>query len=147
MMAMYEKLNTNEYNALSFERYRLQAEIAKLCYEIKEEKLGDPEYSNIKINELLSDSFVKKLCSKVDLNSVNNSKKSYVTSNPETVYLSVVDRDLNAVSFINSICHSFGSGITSSNSGILFQNRGVNFRLEKKIIPMLLMVEKDHYIQ
>ncbi len=131
MMAMYEKLNTNEYNALSFERYHLQAEIAKLCYEIKEEKLGDPEYSNIKINELLSDSFVKKLCSKVDLNSVNNSKKSYVTSNPETVYLSVVDRDLNAVSFINSICHSFGSGITSSNSGILFQNRGVNFRLEK----------------
>ena len=55
---------------------------------------------------------------------------SYVTSHPETIYLSVVDRDLNSVSFINSICHGFGSGITSNRTGILFQNRGVNFRLE-----------------
>ena len=43
----------------------------------------------------------------------------------------MVDRDLNSVSFINSICHGFGSCITSKNTGILFQNRGVNFRLEK----------------
>ncbi len=131
MMALNEKLNIKKYNPLSFERYHLQAEITKVCYEFKETKLGDPNFNKINIEEILTDSFLDNLMSKIKMNEVYNSKKSYVTSNPETVYLTVVDRDLNAVSFINSICHSFGSGITTSNTGILFQNRGVNFRLEK----------------
>ena len=66
-----------------------------------------------------------------NMKEVYDPSRSFVTSHPETIYLTVVDRDLNAVSFINSICHAFGSGITSNNTGILFQNRGVNFRLEE----------------
>ena len=131
MMAINEKLNVSQYRASSFERYHLQSEITKICYEIKETKLGDPNFNEINLEKILSSSFIDKLCSKIDIKKVYNSKKAYVTSNPETVYLTVVDKDLNTVSFINSICHSFGSGITSCNSGILFQNRGVNFRLEK----------------
>jgi len=109
----------------------LQAEITKVCYEFKETYLGDPYFNDIDISDILGDSLIENLISKIDLTKVYNSNKAYVTSNPETVYLTVVDKDLNAVSFINSICHSFGSGISSENSGILFQNRGVNFRLEK----------------
>ncbi len=131
MMALNEKLNTSQFSETSFERYHLQAEITKVCYEIKETKLGDPNFNNVNIEDILNDQFLNKLCLKIDKNNVYNSKKAYVTSNPETVYLTVVDKDLNAVSFINSICHGFGSCITSNNTGILFQNRGVNFRLEK----------------
>ena len=160
MMAMHERLNTNQYEATSFERYHLQAEITKVCYEFKETKLGDPNFNNISIEKILSKSFIDNLCSKINITKVYESKKAYVTSNPETVYLSVVDKDLNAVSFINSICHSFGSGISTSNSGILFQNRGVNFRLKENhpnviqgnkrplhtIIPGLVTNNKDESI-
>jgi len=131
MMAMNEKLKLDTYNSSSIERYHLQAEITKICFEVKETILGDPDFNSLDVNKLLDEDFINYLCAKVSLNKIYQSEKSYVTSNPETVYLSIVDRDLNAVSFINSICHSFGSGITTSDSGILFQNRGVNFRLKE----------------
>ncbi len=132
MMALIEKLNVSQYEPHSFERYHLQAEITKVCYELKETKLGDPSFNKINIEEILSDNFIENLSTKINDNKVYHSKKAYVTSNPETVYLTVVDKDLNAVSFINSICHGFGSCITSNNTGVLFQNRGVNFRLEEE---------------
>ncbi|MFB6147113.1 MAG: gamma-glutamyltransferase [Halobacteriaceae archaeon] len=46
----------------------------------------------------------------------------------ETVYLSVVDGDGNAVSFINSVYMSFGSGLAAA--GFALQNRGHAFSLD-----------------
>ncbi|MEZ4712314.1 MAG: gamma-glutamyltransferase family protein [Caldilineaceae bacterium] len=47
----------------------------------------------------------------------------------DTTYLSVVDGEGNACSFINSVSAAFGCGLVVPGTGIILQNRGANFTL------------------
>jgi gamma-glutamyltranspeptidase/glutathione hydrolase len=57
-----------------------------------------------------------------------------VTNRPggDTIYLSVIDRDGNIVSLIQSIYHAFGSGIVPPGSGFVLHNRGALFSLDDR---------------
>ena len=131
MMAILEKFDFKNIKPLSVERFHLQAEATKLAYEQREDNIGDPKFTKFDYQKLINTDHISNLVSKISMNKTYQPKNNTITAHPDTIYISVVDKDQNAVSFINSCCYAFGSGITSNKTGILLHNRGVNFRLER----------------
>ena len=131
IMRILEGFDFSEMEPTSALRIHLQAEATKIAYSHRNHYLADPEFSDMPVEELLSEKYIQSLRSLIKLDScIEGSYKPDMPRHPNTVYISVVDKNKNAVSLINSIFHSFGSGILAPESGVLFQNRGASFVLD-----------------
>ena len=130
MMKLLDKLKIENYKFNSVERFHLEAEVTKQAYKIKEENFGDPDFINLNLDKILSENFIDDIYKNISINACSDIGDLNIPSHPETVYLTVVDKDLNTVSIINSVCYAFGSGITTEKTGIIMHNRGTNFRVE-----------------
>ena len=111
------------------DRIHLLAEASKAAYSLRDSLLADPRHMTVPVDELLSDAFIAKLRSRIRMDRASEPSVWDSPVHRDTVYLTVVDRDRNVVSLINSIFASFGSGIYAEKSGVLLQNRGSGFSL------------------
>jgi len=116
---------------LSAERLHYVVEAARLGYHDRNNVVTDPEHYDVPVEVLLSSAYADKLRAQIRPDRAMAAlPPSPVPEHADTVYLCVVDKDLNAVSFINSIYHGFGSGYMAPKTGIMLQNRGQSFSLD-----------------
>jgi gamma-glutamyltranspeptidase/glutathione hydrolase len=92
--------------------------------------LADPQRSELPVPRLISKDYGVKQRARIDLEKAAVNVASGVDRDGDTVYLTVVDKDRNAVSFIYSIFFPFGSGEVVPGTGVVLQNRGALFTLE-----------------
>lgn len=115
----------------SAERYHLDIEAGRLAYSVRDHMVADPAAMTATPDELLSDAFIDRLAGRIDRRRRNPDVSLPPLPKSDTIYLTVVDRERRAVSFINSTYDNFGSGVVTPLSGIILQNRGACFTLEK----------------
>jgi gamma-glutamyltranspeptidase/glutathione hydrolase len=116
---------------LSAERLHYAVEAARLGYQDRNNLVSDPKQVEVPVEVLLSEAYAEKLRARIRPDrAMAELPPSPVPAHADTVYLCVVDKDLNAVSFINSIFNSFGSGYVSPKTGVVLQNRGESFSLD-----------------
>ncbi|MGA0531820.1 gamma-glutamyltransferase [Hansschlegelia sp. KR7-227] len=111
------------------ERIHLHAEATKLAYHHRDALVGDFDHLPHPVETLLSDETTAILRRRLRRETAMAPSLWHEPEHKDTVYLCVVDRDGNAVSFINSIFSSFGSTRYDPETGVLLHNRGASFRL------------------
>lgn len=111
------------------ERFHLQIEAYRLAAAARDTYIGDPDFSALPTEELLSDAYADRMRSRIDLKRAMEDPVPEPLGPTDTVYLTTADSEGNFCSFINSIAGAFGSFIACPRTGVLFQNRGGNFTL------------------
>ncbi len=108
----------------------LLAEATKQAYRVRDDFIADPAQASVDVAGFLSDDWAERARREIRLDrALPGPDWNGGTEHQDTVYLCAVDRDGNAVSFINSLFSSFGTGIMAPESGVLLHNRGTSFRL------------------
>jgi gamma-glutamyltranspeptidase / glutathione hydrolase len=112
-------------------RLHVLAEAARLAFRDRDAILADPGKVGVPVARLLDKSYASALADQIDPERVMAELPPHLLeAHPDTVYLTVVDRDLNAVSFINSLYDGFGSGLVCPETGVVFHSRGRAFRVD-----------------
>ena len=134
LLNMMSELEVDD-NMMSVDRIHLELEACRLAYGVRDCYVADPDHASIPVDELLSADYAKKLCSQIDHKRANETftvPPLQGAAHQDTVYITVVDEERNACSFINTLFWPFGSGITASKSGVVFTNRAEGFVLDPK---------------
>ncbi len=117
----------------SAERYHVLMEAVRLTFAMRDQFVADPERADVPVAHMLSDAFADEMVKRID----RRVRKPDLGPIPEpkgsdTIYMTVVDEDGMAVSFINSVFSGFGSGIATQKTGVVFHNRAQGFVLDPK---------------
>jgi len=135
-MAALEMLNIMETSPaspdgpLSVAELHKKIEAMKLAYADLERYNADPRYAKIPVKGMLLKEYARRRAQLIDLGKANCAVAAGTPPTSDTTYLSVVDREGNIVSLIQSNYEAFGSGIVVRGMGFVLQDRGALFSLD-----------------
>jgi gamma-glutamyltranspeptidase/glutathione hydrolase len=129
LLNILERFDLAKLDPSGPERFHLALEAARLAFGVRDTHIADPAYMREPVAGLLDKGFANKLSALLDTEKRVPLPKS-PTPGSDTIYLTVVDRDRTAVSFINSLYSGFGTGICTEKTGVMLHNRGSGFVVE-----------------
>lgn len=135
MLGMLEGLGDAPDGPNGLVRAHRHVEAARLAYRDRDAFVADMTQADVPVAKLLSPDYLAAQRALITdsraMGDLPRAGESVLPPHKDTIYLCVVDKDGNACSFINSLFESFGSGILAERSGVMLQNRGYGFRVER----------------
>ena len=132
MLNILESHNVSKIEHNSSEYINLLTEIMKYAYADRSKYLGDPDYYEVPVSQIISKNYAKTINEKINVGKVTPSSVIYPgtfsdNESYETTHFSIVDKDGNAVSSTYTLNSTFGSGVVIKDTGILMNNEMDDF--------------------
>ncbi len=130
MLNMLEPYDIKSMGQNSAQALHLMIEAKKLAFEDRAKFYADPQFSKVPVSELISKPYADKRRASIDRKRASDHPASGDPGQSETIYMTVVDREGNCVSLIQSVFSGFGSLHVPGELGFALQNRGCLFALD-----------------
>ncbi len=114
----------------STEYMHLFIEAKKLAFEDRARYYADMAFADVPVDKLISKEYARERAKLINLDRAANRYDGGL-SGPNTIYLTVADKDGNMVSLIQSNYANMGSKEVADNLGFVLQNRGRSFSLKE----------------
>ena len=139
MLNLIEPYDVREMGPGSADWLHLFVEAKKLAFADRAKFYADPDFNKLPTSELISKEYAKGRQKLIDM---QHAADDVPAGDPklahgDTVYLTVVDRDRNCCSMIQSIYYGFGSKVVPGEVGFAMQNRGALFSLDPEHLNTL----------
>jgi gamma-glutamyltranspeptidase/glutathione hydrolase len=110
----------------------LVAEIEKRVFADRAEYLGDPDYVNTRIDQLMSDDYIMQRAQEVDPDSISMDVGAgpVAMESPDTTHYSIIDQWGNAVANTYTLNIGFGSGVVVEGAGFLLNDEMDDFSVK-----------------
>lgn len=103
-------------------------EATKKAYRVRDAHVTDPHRMSVHATTYLTDPMLDALAEEID--PAQAAPWPHHAGDGDTVWLGVIDGQGRAVSYIQSLFHAFGSGVTLPQTGLVWHNRGFSFSLD-----------------
>ena len=132
MLNILESFPVGDYEQTSADALHLKIEAQKLSAQDLKRYVADPRATSVPTNELLSKSYARQRSALIAPARANCDAQpgKPQEGHGNTTYLSVVDKEGNIVSLIQSLSDIFGSGIAVDGFGFVLHDRGSAFSLD-----------------
>jgi gamma-glutamyltranspeptidase / glutathione hydrolase len=132
MLNIFEKFPLSKWGFANPTTWHVKVEAQKLAYADLYRYNADPRFARVPVKGIISKAYAARRAATIDLAHAHCDVAPGAPEpfNGDTIYLTVVDRDGNIVSLIQSLYAAWGSGIVVDDYGFPLQNRGALFRLD-----------------
>lgn len=131
LLHMLEEDDVGALDYLGPDHLHLLVEAKKIAFADRNRYLADPAFAKVPVARLLSKEYAR------ERRRLIRPERAWVwdevpagSLQGDTVYVSAVDAQGNAVSLTQSLYFGFGSGIVAGETGVLLHNRGAYFALD-----------------
>lgn len=130
ILNLIEPYNLKKMGPQSADAIHVMVEAKKLAYEDRARYYADPERAKVPVAGLISKAYAKTRGAEIRMDRTNDHPTPGTPPDADTIYMTVVDKDRNCVSLIQSNFNGFGSGHVPGSLGFALQNRGCLFALD-----------------